>query len=112
MNESRRTLRYPFVANGQVIEEKSKAHLTVRVTELSLYGCYFDTLNPLPVGTPILVKIVTGLEFFEAQGIVRYSQPHRGMGVTFERVHPYFLTVLQGWLKEAEQKARLELPHE
>lgn len=112
MNEGRRTLRYPFTATAQVIEERSKAYLTVRVTELSLHGCYFETLDPLPVGAPILVKIVAGLEFFEAQGIVRYSQPHRGMGVAFEVVHPYFLKVLQGWLKEAEQKARLELPYE
>jgi len=103
MKDRRRTIRYPFVASAEIIEEKSQTHLSTRVTELSLYGCYFDTVNPFPVHTPILVKIVSGLVFFEARGTLVYSQPNLGMGVAFQKVHPYFLKVLQGWLLEAEK---------
>ena len=106
--ERRRTIRYPFVASAELIDEKSQTQLSVRVTELSLYGCYFDTVNPFPVQTRVLIKIVTGLVFFEAHGTVIYSQPNLGMGVAFQQVHPYFLKVLQGWLMEAE-KTRLKL---
>jgi PilZ domain len=103
MEERRRTVRYPFVATAELIDEKSQTQLSARVTELSLYGCYFDTLNPFPASTVILVKIVHELMFFEARARVLYSQPRLGMGVTFEQVHPYFLPILQSWLKKAER---------
>jgi hypothetical protein len=73
-----------------------------------LYGCYFDTISPFPVGALLLVKIVSGLEFFEARCTVVYAQPNLGVGVRFEKVHPYFLKILHGWLREAE-KTRLKL---
>ena len=103
--ERRRTPRYPFVAVAELIDAKSQTQLSTRVTELSLHGCYFDTINPFPSGALILVKIVSDLVFFEAAGLVVYSRPNLGMGVTFQKVHPYFLAVLQGWLLQAE-KAR------
>lgn len=96
MKERRRTIRYPFVASAELIEEKSQTYLSAHVSELSLYGCYFDTINPFPVSTPILVKIVTELVFFEAHATVVYSQPNLGMGVAFREVHPYFLKNLTG----------------
>jgi hypothetical protein len=108
MSERRRTIRYPFVASAELIDEESQTQLSVRVTELSLYGCYFDTVNPFPVQTRVLVKIVTEHVFFEAYGTVIYSHPNLGMGVAFQQVHPYFLRILQGWLMDAE-KTRLRL---
>jgi hypothetical protein len=103
MQERRRTIRYAFAASAELSEEKSQTYLSARVSELSLYGCYFDTINPFPVSTPILVKIVTELVFFEAHATVVYSHPNLGMGVAFREVHPYFLKILQGWLLEAEK---------
>jgi PilZ domain len=108
MKERRRTVRYPFVATAELIDETSQRQLSVRVTELSLYGCYFDSVDPFSTGTRIVVKIVNELGFFEARGTVLYSQPHLGMGVRFEQVHPYSLNILHGWLREAE-KARVKL---
>lgn len=107
-NERRRTIRYPFVASAELIDEESQTQLSVRVTELSLYGCYFDTVNPFPVQTRVLVKIVTRLVFFEAHGTVIYSHQNLGMGVAFQQVHPYFLKILQRWLMDAE-RTRLKL---
>jgi hypothetical protein len=103
MKERRRTIRYPFDASAELIDSKSKTQLSTRVTELSLYGCYFDTPSPFPTETMVQVKIVSGLVFFEARGTVVYSQANLGMGVAFREVHPYFLKVLHTWLLEAEQ---------
>jgi hypothetical protein len=100
--EKRRTPRYPFVASAELIDIKSQSQLSTRVSDISLYGCYFDTISPFPEGTSILLKIVRVLVFFEAQARVVYSQPNLGMGAEFEEIHPYFLKVLQGWLVEAE----------
>jgi len=100
--EKRRALRYPFVASAELIEVKSQTQLSARVSDLSLHGCYFDTISPFPEGTSILLKIAKGLIFFEAQGLVAYSQPNLGMGVAFQTIHPYFQKVLHSWLLEAE----------
>ncbi len=100
--ERRRTPRYPFVASAELIEVESQTHLSARVSELGLNGCYFDTISPFPEGTSILLKIVRGLVFFEAPGVVVYSRPNLGMGVEFQKIHPYFLKVLQDWLIETE----------
>jgi hypothetical protein len=100
-DERRRTPRYPFVAVAELINEKERTKMEVRVTELSLNGCYFDMVNPLPDGTPIHVKIYFENEFFEAKGKVIYAQPNIGMGATFEEMPTYAVPVLKKWLLRA-----------
>ncbi|MGB9466571.1 MAG: PilZ domain-containing protein [Candidatus Acidiferrum sp.] len=108
-NNKRRTPRYPFVASAELIEIKSQAQLSTRVSNLGLYGCYFDTICPFPEGTAILLKIAKGLVFFEAEGQVAYSRPSLGMGVEFRNIHPYFLKVLEEWLTQAKAAAEANL---
>lgn len=99
--ERRRTPRYSFIANAEIIEEASGAKMATRVSELSLYGCYFDMVNPLPNGTPVKVKIFTDDGFFESRAAVVYSVQNMGMGVTFRDVSPHFLPILRKWLMKA-----------
>lgn len=72
--------------------------MNLRVSELSLYGCYLDTINSLPIGSRIQVKIVTDAETFEAPGTVVYAQPNFGMGIAFGELKPQSLAILQKWL--------------
>ena len=104
--ERRRTPRYPFVAVAELINEIEKTKMEVRVTELSLNGCYFDMVNPLPDATPIHVKIYFENEFFEAKGKVIYTQPNLGMGATFEEMPTYSVPVLKKWLLRAMVSAK------
>jgi PilZ domain len=99
--ERRRGPRYSFIANAELTEAQSKARMQTRVTEISLYGCYFDMVNPLPADTAVHVKIFCDDGFFEADGTVIYSQPNFGMGVTFRDVQPFFHAVLKKWLLKA-----------
>src|SRR5690349_16422846 len=104
-NERRRFPRYPFVASAELIEVASQVHLSVRVSEISRQGCYFDTINPFPPGVSIKIKIAHELVFFEAVGTVVYSQTALGMGVRFDEVHPCFVKVLEEWLVLARNSA-------
>jgi hypothetical protein len=99
--ERRRTPRYPFVASAELIEEASGTKMPTRVSELSMNGCYLDMTNPLPKGTPVVVKIFTAADFFEAPGIAAYAHPNLGMGVEFHDVKPFFQGVLKKWLLAA-----------
>ena len=108
--ERRRVPRFPFVASAEVVDPKSKSKLNARVSELSLYGCYVDTINPLPKGASVFIKIFTTVDFIEANGMVAYVHPNLGMGIAFFDVNPHFLPILQVWLLRAmrEMKANAE----
>lgn len=108
--ERRQVPRYPFIANAELVEERSDMRIAVRVSELSLGGCYLDMMNPLPMGTLVRVNISTGVDFFEAKAEILYSlvQPG-GVGMRFIDVEPQYLTVLQGWLEKAERDRQRRL---
>jgi hypothetical protein len=94
--------RYPFSASAEVVVEGSGAKIFVRVTELSLHGCYLDTSTPLNAKTLILVKIY-GPEYFQAHSTVIYAHPLPGMGGRFRDVNVACQSVLRKGLLAAMQ---------
>ena len=100
-HEKRRTPRYAFIADAEVIEAASGAKLKARVSEFGLTGCYLDMTHPLEVGTAMSVKIFSGNDFFEAPAKVVYAHPNLGMGVEFHEVKPFFQNVLKKWVLAA-----------
>src|SRR6266702_3439023 len=63
--------------------KSTKARLKTRLSDLSLSGCYVDTLHPLPVGARIRLRVVRNKIILEALATVIYSEPRLGMGVSF-----------------------------
>ena len=55
-----------------------------RTSELSRHGCYFDMMNPLPIGSIVKIEILNHEKKVEATGRVIYSQSNVGMGVAFD----------------------------
>ena len=102
--ERRRTPRYVFFASAELLEEKSDVRIASRVSELSLYGCYLDMMNPFPKDTIVLVRIWADEKVFQTKGRIIYSQPNMGAGVVFLNVEPMYLPTLQHWLEEAAKK--------
>jgi hypothetical protein len=100
--ERRRAPRYIFFAAAELLEEKSDVRVASRVSELSLYGCYLDMMNPFPVDTTILLKIwKEENSVFHAKAKIIYAQPNIGAGVKFEDVDPKSLALLEQWLVQA-----------
>jgi len=100
-SERRRTPRYTFIASAELIEEASDVRIATRVSELSLYGCYLDMMNPFPVGTLVLVKISAGDAYFEAKSKIVYAQTNMGAGVVFLETAAEYQPILERWLDEA-----------
>jgi c-di-GMP-binding flagellar brake protein YcgR len=98
--ERRRAPRISFVASAEVLAE-SLPRMSTRISDISLSGCYVDTINPLNSGTVVHVKIFTDLHVFEASASVAFSHRHLGMGLAFKDVQPRFQQVLQRWLPAA-----------
>ena len=102
--QRRRNPRYAFIASAELLEPQTDVRIATRVSELSLNGCYMDMLNPFPVGTPVLVKISDDAATFQSKARVIYAHPNFGAGRGIPRIQkPQYLTVLKGWISEAEK---------
>lgn len=53
------------------------------ITDLSASGFYFDTMQPFPVGTDLVVRLSLGDVVVESEAVVRTSHPNLGNGIEF-----------------------------
>jgi len=97
-NERRREERHPFIATVELLESAVHARITARTGDLSMGGCYVDSLNPFPVQSKVKVTITYNEETFSALGVVAHSQPNLGMGISFTTVDPKQKEILLKWL--------------
>jgi hypothetical protein len=98
--ERRRNLRFAFTATLEAIENKTGTKVVGRTSDLSLGGCYVDTLSPFPMGTEAIVRIQKGNVTFEAQAKVIFSANGMGMGLAFVSAQPKQVRIFQRWLLE------------
>ena len=101
LQEKRRTPRIAFVAVAELTDQQSGGQLTGQVSELSAYGCYVDTLNTLPVGNVVTIKIFAASHCFEAQAKVIYAHQNLGIGLVFQELSLENGALLRRWLVEA-----------
>ncbi|MGH9738787.1 MAG: PilZ domain-containing protein [Candidatus Acidiferrales bacterium] len=99
-HERRRAPRCPLIASVEVIAPQSDAHIRARISDLSLVGCYLDTINTLPVGTEVRLNIAHNDATFSALGVVAHSQPNMGIGVRFTDVQLDQHAILERWLAD------------
>ena len=99
-SERRRAPRYQLLANAEIVELRSDAHFKARTSDVSLFGCYVNSVNWLPAGTDIQLRVTHKYTTFTALSIVARSEPAMGMGVRFTVVESDQQTVLKGWLAD------------
>ncbi len=96
--ELRRALRYPIVTSVEVRELDTGIRVHARTSDLSIVGCYVDTLNPLPAGTGVELQITHDSETVTIGGVVAYCKNNLGMGIEFDSVRRNQLKVLRRWI--------------
>jgi hypothetical protein len=102
--EQRSSPRYPLVLAVEVIELPRHAKLSGRTSDVCRTGCYIDTLNPVPKGAQIRLRITHHDEVFEALGSVVYVSTGLGMGVIFENVATDEQVKLDRWLNSTNEE--------
>ena len=101
MNDRRDSKRIPLILAVEVAEVQSGTRLSARTSDVSLTGCYVDTLNPTPTGTEVRVKFNHNGEELDLLGRIVYVSPRLGMGVRFdESISSEQLAILGRWLSE------------
>jgi hypothetical protein len=98
--ERRRAPRYPFIADAELVEIESGTKLKARTGDLSIGGCFLETLNPSPEGTQVQVTILQGNTTFTGIGRVVFVFPNLGMGIVFTNSAASQAAVLEAWLAE------------
>ena len=93
--------RYAFVASAEVTETVSGTRLSARTSDLGLGGCYIDSLNTLPAGTQVQLRILKDKGVIETEAKVVYSDLRFGMGLAFAGIKPEQRSLLETWLTEA-----------
>ncbi|MFZ0336230.1 MAG: PilZ domain-containing protein [Candidatus Acidiferrales bacterium] len=96
--EHRREPRHPFFASVELLESKLDTRIEARTGDLSLHGCYVDTMNPFPSGSKVRVTITHMEERFTTLGNVAHSKPNVGMGISFTDIDPQQRPILMKWL--------------
>jgi hypothetical protein len=96
----RRAKRYSITAAAEIDDARTGTRVTGRASDLSVTGCYIDTLNPLAEETEVRLQITYQSETFTTAGIVAYSAPHLGMGIEFVGLEQDQKDVLQRWVDQ------------
>jgi PilZ domain len=96
--------RYAFFAEAEATLGDGTA-VPAQVSELSSRGCYIDTLEPIPIGTEVRLRISNGTSSCEVPGKVIYMHSGYGMGifgmgVVFGNVPTDQLKPLNDWLRD------------
>jgi hypothetical protein len=105
--KQRSVRRCPLVAAAEVAELGAGIQLlSARTSEFGLGGCYIDTLNPLPEGMLVQLRILRDNGVFESNAKVVYSQGRFGMGLAFTDMTSDHRAILEGWLAEIVTQLR------
>lgn len=105
--QQRAVRRCPLVATAEVTAPGARTKLlSAQTSEFGLGGCYIDTLNPLPEGMLVRVRILRDNGVFETNAKVVYSQGSFGMGLAFTDMTSDHRAILEGWLAELVTQLR------
>jgi PilZ domain-containing protein len=98
--ERRSAPRHAMVLAAEVVELPRGAKLNARTADISRTGCYVDTLNPIPQGAEIRLRITHGTETFVTLARVVYVSYGLGMAMVFVNMEDVELAKLDRWFSE------------
>ena|ERR1035438_2056559 len=102
--ERRRDERHSFKAMAEVVDEGENSRTSSKISDLSLHGCFVETVNPFQQGTNVMIEICTDRESLETPATVAFLKAKQGMGLTFRDMPESCANILHGWLKQARGK--------
>lgn len=98
--ERRRAPRRALFDTVQWTEVQSGGRTKARISDISVTGCYVDTVSPLPIGTQIRLKLGHRGTELEVLATVVRIEFNMGMGVAFNDLTLEQQAVLDKWINE------------
>jgi hypothetical protein len=97
-SERRRAARTQFFAAAEVLDARTGSRIVARTSDLSMRGCYIDTMNPQPVGTTIRLVVQREGEIIDVPASVRSRILGSGMGLEFAGINAAQRSTIENWL--------------
>jgi hypothetical protein len=102
--------RFSFFADAEAILGDGTS-VPAQLSELSSRGCYIDTLEPIPVGTELSLRIRDEVSACELRGKVIYMQSGGGMGIfgmgiVFGEMDVKQHSAVDAWLRKVSMRTR------
>jgi len=94
--DKRRHVRLPMIIECQV--DGISGHGSMRMSDLSLSGCYIDTSTAVALGAEVAIAAVLKDRPVVLTGRVVHSHPRIGFGVQFEALPADVVGVIQQFL--------------
>jgi hypothetical protein len=99
--DRRSDLRCSFRAPVELIDIRTASRSLARISDLSMRGCYVDTLNPFPLDAAVRLRIQKGNEILDVTANVTSRHTSSGMGLVFDTLSTAQRSVLESWLCES-----------
>jgi hypothetical protein len=101
--DRRQASRNMLVASVEAEELTSGVNLSARTSDVSVHGCYLDTINPFSPGTRMRVHLTKGNETVHSLAVVTYAHTGLGMGVAFTEISEDSREIIERWIAELER---------
>jgi hypothetical protein len=100
--------RFSFFADAEAVLGDGTS-VSVQLCEISSRGCYVGSLEPIPLGTGLLLRICSGMGTCELRGKVIYIHSRNafglfGMGILFAKMSVEQRSMIDPWLSELASK--------
>ena len=107
-NQERRfAVRHAISASAKVADIDCGTRLQARCSDLSVTGCYIDTLNPFPQGSRAQLQLAYQGRTFEVNALVITHHVGMGMGLAFDKVGTEQKFILLDWISNRRNKPQL-----
>ncbi|HXE90655.1 MAG TPA: PilZ domain-containing protein [Terriglobales bacterium] len=104
--ERRRNPRYRASGGVQMYPAGSDVRVWGTLTDISLGGCYVESMSPLPAATEVALELESDSDRLRARAAVRVSHPGCGMGLEFLAMEEEDRRTLQRILERAAAAAQ------
>ena len=101
-NERRHSPRIKLKVPVEIYTEGATSPLRGATSDLSLTGCYIESIFPFPIGTNLELKLQLNDTLVFLATVVT-SDPQVGNGIRFTRVLPEDIEQLRVFLEDAEK---------
>jgi hypothetical protein len=96
--QKRSVPRYPFSARVTVIEPIKLTEVEAKTSDISLKGCYVESIDQFPPNTIVRIRIERAAEVFEIWGRIAHVQAGLGTGIAFFEAAPEERLIVQSWI--------------
>ena len=101
--QKRSVPRYPFAAPAVILEPLTQTELSCRTSDISLGGCFVESVDQFPTNTIIRIRIERDGETFKSWCRVAHVQKGIGTGIAFLEHPAEARLTIQSWVAERSE---------